>query len=251
MDDSVDKIAGGDEEAGAGVAVAEEQDEGGEQDGEGEDAEQCGGEPAPDGERKAIPGHAFAAEADDGDEGIDRGHGGGDCEDGDREEPEIHAEALARTGAGDGAEGRIGGPAGEGGASFSESRRTQHDKGGSGEPKAEGVNERESHAAAADLGREDEVAKTRLGGGGEDEEEHDRTVDGHDGEVAARKDMFDMELRPGKVETHLEGERRADDDRDEGEDKVLDADGVVVGGEDAAAYGCGGYLLGWEVYGLR
>ena len=69
--DAVDEVARGEVEAGAGVAVAEEQQERGEQDGEGDQGEQRAGEPSPDGEGQALPGHAVAAEPDDGGEGVD------------------------------------------------------------------------------------------------------------------------------------------------------------------------------------
>src|SRR5579871_3464439 len=71
MEDSVDEVAGWEEEAGSGVSIAEEHQERGEEDGEGDNAEDCGREPSPDGEGEAVPGHAFAAVLDDGGEGID------------------------------------------------------------------------------------------------------------------------------------------------------------------------------------
>ena len=113
VDDSADGITGRDEEGCAGVAVAEEKQQGGEQDGEGEDTEERCGEPSPDGKREAIPRHAFAAQAHDGDERVDGADGGRDGEEGDAEKPEIHAEALSRAGGGDGAQWRIGCPAGD------------------------------------------------------------------------------------------------------------------------------------------
>ena len=115
VEDAVDEVAGGEEEAGSGVAVAEEQQDGGEEDGEGDDAEECGGEPSPDGEGEAVPCHALATVADDGDEDVDGADGGGDGEEGDAGEPEVHAEALAGAGAGDCAERWVGCPAGDGG----------------------------------------------------------------------------------------------------------------------------------------
>ncbi len=96
VDDAVDEVAGGEEEAGSSVAVAEEEKDGGEQDGERDDAEEGCGEPSPDGEGEAFPGHAVAAVADDGGEGVDGARGGGDGEESDGDEPEIHAERPGR-----------------------------------------------------------------------------------------------------------------------------------------------------------
>ena len=42
--------------------------------------------------------------------------------------------------------------------------------------------------AGADLCGEDEVAEAGLGGGGEDEEEHDGAVDGDEGEIVFWED---------------------------------------------------------------
>lgn len=114
MQGAANEVACGKKEAGSGVAVAEEEQDGGEKDGEGEDAEERGGEPSPDGEGKAVPGQAFATAADDGGEGVDGAGGGGDGEEGDADEPEIHAECLAWASAGYGAEWGIGCPARDG-----------------------------------------------------------------------------------------------------------------------------------------
>ena len=56
------------------------------------------------------------------------------------------------------------------------------------QPEAGGVEEREGHAAGADLRGEDEVAEACLWGSGEDEEEHDGAVDGDEGEVVFGQD---------------------------------------------------------------
>ena len=141
--------------------------------------------------------------------------------------------ALTGAGTGDGAEGRVGGPAGEGCAGLSEGGAAEGDEGGGGDPEAGGVGQGKGHAAAADLGGKDEVAEAGLGCGGEHEEEHDRAVDGHDGEVGAGKDALEREVGPDEVDSHVERESGADDDGDKGEQKVLDADDAVVGGEDA------------------
>ncbi len=111
------------------VAVAEEEQDGGEQDGEGEDAEQSGGEPSPDGEREALPGEAFAAELDDGGEGVDGAEGGGDGEEGDAGQPEIHADALAGAGERSGGEGWVGCPAADGCAAGDEEGGEEGDEG--------------------------------------------------------------------------------------------------------------------------
>ena len=173
VEDAVDEVAGGEEEAGSGVAVAEEEQDGGEQDGEGDDAEERGGEPSPDGEGEAFPGHPGAAVADDGGEGVDGAYGGGDGEEGDGDEPEIHAEGLAGAGARDCAEGRVGRPAGDGRASGDEGGAQQCEERNRGEPEAGGVETGKAMLAGADLRGEDEVAEAGLRRGGEDEEEHE------------------------------------------------------------------------------
>src|ERR1700733_6268270 len=63
VEDVVDEVCvyhktGGEEEAGVGVAIAEEEKDRRGENGEGEDAEERGGEPSPDGEGKTLPGHA-------------------------------------------------------------------------------------------------------------------------------------------------------------------------------------------------
>jgi len=120
VEDVIDEVSGGEEEAGVGVAIAQQKQNCGQENGEGDDAEQRGGEPSPDGEGKAFPRHARTAEANDGGEGIDRACGVGDGEQGDGDQPEIHAEALAGAGTGNGAQRRVGCPAGDGGASGDE-----------------------------------------------------------------------------------------------------------------------------------
>jgi hypothetical protein len=102
------------------VAVAEEEQERGEQDGEGEDAEQGGGEPSPDGEGKALPGHAFAAELDDGGEGVDGAEGGGDGEEAMLASQRSMPSALAGAGERRGGERRVGCPAADGRAAGDE-----------------------------------------------------------------------------------------------------------------------------------
>jgi len=52
-----------------------------------------------------------------------------------------------------------------------------------GDPEAERVEGREGHAARADLRGQDEVAEARLRRGGENEEDHQRAVQGDEGEV--------------------------------------------------------------------
>ncbi len=120
VDYAVDEVAGGEEEAGVSVAVAEEEEDCREEYGEGDDTDERGREPAPDGEGEALPGHAGAAVADDGGEGVDGACGGGDGEEGDGDEPEVHTEGLAGAGAGDCAEGWVGCPAGDGGSAGDE-----------------------------------------------------------------------------------------------------------------------------------
>ena len=80
VEGSIDKIAEREEEAGAGVAVEEEEGERGEEDGEGDNGEHGGGEPRPDGEGESFPRHAGAAVGDDGGEQVDSSENGGKAE---------------------------------------------------------------------------------------------------------------------------------------------------------------------------
>ena len=186
--DAVDEVASGEEEAGAGVAVAKEKQYSRQQDGEGDDAEEGRGKPSPDGEGKALPGHAGAAVADDGGEGVDRAGGGGDGEEGDACEPQVHSQGLAGACAGDRAEGWVGCPAGDGGASGNEGGAEKSQESRGCQPEAGGVERWEGHAAGADLGGKDDVAEAGLRGRGEDEEEHDGAVDSDEGEVVLGED---------------------------------------------------------------
>ena len=187
-EDAADEVLCGEEEAAVEMTVAEEEKDGGEQDGEGEDAEQSGGEPSPDGEGEALPGEAFAAEFGDGGEGVDRAEGGCDREECDAGQPEIHAGALTGAGERSGGEGRVGGPAADGCAARDEEGGEERDEGERGEPQAGGVDARKGHVVRADLCGEDQVAEAGLGCDGEDEEEHQRAVHGDEGEVLFGKD---------------------------------------------------------------
>src|SRR6266851_4571337 len=134
--DTVDQVSCGEEEAGSGVAIGEEEEKRGEEDGEGDEAEQCSGEPSPYGEGEAFPGHAVATEADDGDQGIDCGDHGRNREQRNAAEPEVHSEGLPGACRGDGAEGWVGGPSGDRAASWSEGGADQHDERKGREPEA-------------------------------------------------------------------------------------------------------------------
>jgi len=231
-EDAVDQVLCGKEEAAVKVSVAEEEKECGEEDGEGEDAEEGGGEPSPDGEGEALPGHALAAQIEDGGKGVDGSDGGGDGEDGDAGKPEIHPEALTGTGECGLGEWRIGCPATDGGSAGDEKGGEQRDKGGGSEPHTSGVEARKGHVAGANLGGENEVAEARLWSDGEDEEQHERTVHGDDCEVLFREDgAVERELPVGPCEMHPHGKReqRADDDRQERDEEIAEAYGAVVG----------------------
>ena len=87
--------------------------------------------------------------------------------------------------------------------------------------------------AGADLCGEDEVAEAGLGGDGEDEEEHERAVDGDEGEVVFGQDGAverEWPVGPDEVDAHQEREEGADGYGDEREEEVVEADGAVVGG---------------------
>jgi hypothetical protein len=178
-----------------------------------------------------------------GAEGVDGTGGGGDCEEGDGGEPEIHAEGLAGAGAGDCAERWVGGPARDGGSARDEGGAEKGDEGQGREPEAGGVEAGEGHGAGADLGGEDEVAEAGLWRSGEDEEQHDRAVDGDQREVVFGEDGAVKRkgpIGPDQMDAHQQREEGADDDGDEREDEVLDSDGAVIGGEDAGEYGLRG-----------
>ena len=84
----------------------------------------------------------------------------------------------------------------------------------------------------ADLGGEDQVAEAGLRSGGEDEEEHDRAVDGDQGEVIFGQDRAverEGPVGPDEMDAHQEREEGSDGDGDEREDEVLDADDAVIG----------------------
>ncbi len=153
-------------------------------------------------------------------------------------EPEVHPEGLAGAGAGDGAEGWVGGPAGDGAAALDEGGGEQGEERDGGDPEGGGVHAREGHVAGAELAGQDEVAEASLGRGGEHEEDHQGAVEGDQREVVLGQDGAvegDREVGPDQVDAHQQREHGADGDGDDGEQEVLEADDVVVGGEDVAA----------------
>ena len=107
---------------------------------------------------------------------------------------------------GDGGEGRVGCPAGDGCAAGDEEGGEQGERGRAAvSQRPSGVEAREGHAAGADLGGEDEVAEAGLRGDGEDEEEHQRAVQGDEGEVLFGQDGAvegELPVGPGEVEAH-------------------------------------------------
>jgi hypothetical protein len=92
--------------------------------------------------------------------------------------------------------------------------------------------------AGAELAGQDEIAEASLGRRGEHEEDHQGAVEGDQSEVVFGQDGAvegDRKIGPDQVDAHQQREHRADGDGEDGEQKILDADDVVVGGEEVAA----------------
>ena len=104
---------------------------------------------------------------------------------------------------------------------------------------------REGHVFRADLDGEKIVAKSREWSGGQNEEDHDGGMHGHQLEIifrshdAARSTVRRNRLEsrnggigPAEVDAHQPGKHHAGDDRDESERVVLQTDDLVVEAED-------------------
>ena len=234
---AIDDDAGWEKKARAEVAVGEEHGGGGEESAEGDDGERRADQPGPDGQGQAGEVHARAAAEEDGGEEIERRCHGGEAEESDGEEPEVCGRALSGASGGEGAEGRIGGPAGDGRALGNEEGREQNEEGRCGDPECGGVEAGQSHAGCADLSRQDEIGEGVLRHDGEDEEDHQRGVHGDEREVVLRTDDsvdWQGEVGPRAVQAHEEREQGSKNDGDEGESEIEAREGNGFGGEDAA-----------------
>ena len=208
----VHEIARRDKETRAGVAVAEEQKQRSEQNGKGEQRQQGRGEPGPYREWQPLPRHALAASVNDRHQRVDSRAGGGEREQRDAGQPEIHPGTLARAGRGHRGERWVGRPArdrrtslGEDGGEQREQRRQRH-------PEGPGVQPRKRHVPSTDLRREDQVAESGLRGHCHHKEDHQRAVEREHRQVVSGKEMAKPRIRVEEVEAHGEREQRAQRD---------------------------------------
>ena len=116
-------------------------------------------------------------------------------------------------------------------------------------PVAHHVDLREGHVRGADLEREHEVPESSDGEGDHAEEDHDGAV--HRPELVVelgehrparharlaeeRADQRQRHARVGELPAHEHHQRKAEEQEQEAGDGVLDADDLVVGGEDVLA----------------
>ena len=235
--DTVHEIRRGDEKACVEVAVAEQEQQGREQNGERQDDKQGGDEPGPYGQGKPLPLHALAAEPDDGGEGVDGAHGGRDGEHREAEQPKIQSRALTGAGEFRGGQGRVARPAGDRRSARDKKCGQQDAQRQRCQPHAGGIQAREGHAIGADLCGKNQVAEAGLRGHGHDEKQHHRAVHRDQGEVLRREDgavQGQLPGRPGKVQAHDQRENRAQCEGHGGNQEVTEPYAAVVCGKDSA-----------------
>ena len=139
----------------------------------------------------------------------------------------------------------IGSPAGEWRTIAHKECRYGDQESDEGHPERHHVEVREGHVLSANLDRQEVISECGKGCGGEDEEDHDRAMHGHQLQVvfrchdAARGAIFGQQLqtgngsaRPPKMDSHEPGKHHANHDGEEGQTVILFSDDLVIEAED-------------------
>ena len=221
--------------AGTQVAVKQQQNPGREQHSKGQQAENRGDEPCPDGQRHAHQSHAFGAQVQGGCNKVQRAHQGSDAEDGDACNPQVCAQLLTRSGIGKRAQRCVSCPAVQGSPAAHEEGGNQDHKCHKSRPERQHVQDGKRHVGRADLNRQKVISETALRRGGEHEEHHDGAVHGEQTEIGFRLDLADerqLRGRPDQVDAHQQGQKHAGEHRDQRQKVVLKADYLVVQAEN-------------------
>ena len=188
-------------------------------------------------------GEPLGAELDRGRDEVDRSEQRrGDQEDHPDEPPRL-------TRARDDGERRVGGPPGLRGAPGDEKAAEHRDAAEEEAPVAHHVDLREGHVRGSNLEREHEVPESSDGEGDHAEEDHDGAVHRPELVVELREhrparharlaeeaaDQRQRGARVGELPAHEHHQRKAEEEEQHAGDGVLDADDLVVGGEDVLA----------------
>ena len=148
----------------------------------------------------------------------------------------------------DGAQRRIGSPAGYRRSALHEECCHHHHQCQKRGPEGEHVQHRERHVLSANLDRKEIISKTALRRRGQHEEHHDRAMHGHQRQVqfrrhdAARRaggpklfEECDLGVRIHHVKSHQHRQRHPQKHREQRQKIVLNADDFVIEAENIAA----------------
>ncbi len=235
--------AGRQEEARAGHPVHELHDARGLERRKGQQQKKRGHELGPHEEGEPQKREPFGAQLNDGRDEIDRAEQR-------RRDQEDHAdEPKCLAGTRDDRERRVRRPTGLGGSPGNEEAGQHRHAAEEEEPVARHVQPRERHVRGSNLERDDEVPESSDSEGDDPEEDHDGAV--HRPELvvelgehrAARHARLAEEpaeqrqrgARVGELPAHEHHQRKAEEEEQQAGDGVLDADDLVVGGEDVLA----------------
>ena len=141
--------------------------------------------------------------------------------------------------------GRVGGPSAEGRSVADEECDTRTRKADERDPERHHVEVGKGHVFRAHLDGQKVIAEGGKGRSGENEEDHDGGMHGHQLQVVLRRHHIpgrailgkqmqprNRSVRPSQVDAHQPGKQHADQDRDQGQRVILLADDFVVQAEN-------------------
>ncbi len=229
------------EEAGADGFVKQHHHAGDEQRGERQQREDRGHEDAPDGQRHPHQRHALGARLQHRGHVVQATHRRSDDEDQQRHQHQDDAPVVAGR-AGQDRLRRIQRPASAGRPARHEEAGQQHDHRQQVDPEAQHVQEREHHVARADHQRDQVVAEAAEKQRGQQIDHHDHAVHGHVLVVRVRVDEIEA---TGKAQLHPHQVRQHDADQphDDGDDRVLHRNHLVVLAPDITRPEAGGPVV--------
>ncbi len=228
-------------EAGAEVAVEQQEDRTGKQHGEGQYAQHGRKEHRPDGKRQARHAHAFGTHVQDGGDIVQSAQQRRDDEQGHTDQPKIGAEFLSVTGLTKGTERRIHRPTTRSRSRMHKNRTQHHHTGQEEEPVRKHVQERRGHVARTYLQRNEQVRESSAESGGQHKEYEYGSVNGHQSVIEFRLDLSAFGplsekrfedwkgfFRISQLETEEHGEESANNGPHDTRDQELLPDRLVV-----------------------
>jgi hypothetical protein len=244
-----DEQSAGDKEAGAGVSIEPEQRGGAHQHGERQQRDRRAREPAPARQRHPPERHSRCPAHQHGGEEIERVQRRSHTEHRDARDPQVHAAALARTGArAERAERRIRGPTSGGRAALDEESTDENREGRDAEPRRKRAEPRQRRAGRAELQGQHVVAEAADRRRGQHEEHHDGAVHRDQRQVelgrhrACRRGCRQHALEPpeivrriGELPAHDQRQRHPDHQRQHREREIAQTDALVVTSQEEGA----------------